>query len=86
MTDITIHCTWCWPRPRIRRKANSDWEQKTLSTGEWKRMCGRCARSRLDNPYNALLPMRKVGSGEQQQEVKTDAATAAGQENSNAPH
>lgn len=54
-----VNCAWCWPKPRIPRKANSDWEQKNLS-GEWKRLCNRCASSRLNNPWNAQLPMRRI--------------------------
>ena len=61
------YCTWCWPRPRIKRKANSDWEQLNLRTGEWKRLCNRCANARLRNPYSGLLTdilktMRKIGA------------------------
>lgn len=60
------NCGWC--KPRIPRKANSDWEQQVVSTGEWVRMCNRCANSRLksSNPWMALVQMRmrKVGSGE----------------------
>ena len=61
-----VNCTWCWPRPRIPRKANSGWEQRHLSSGEWTRLCNRCANIRLRNPYNALLHLRKIGSGEPQ--------------------
>jgi hypothetical protein len=37
----------------------SEWEQKNLR-GEWKRLCKPCARVRLNNPWNALLGMRKI--------------------------
>ena len=63
------NCTWCWPKPRIPRKANSEWEQRTLGSGEWNRLCNRCANIRLRNPYNALLSMRKIGSGEARAEI-----------------
>ena len=51
-------CRWCGKRNRTA----SDWEQEGLKGG-WYRLCTRCASSRLRNPWNALLPMRKVGSG-----------------------
>lgn len=51
-------CGWCHP-PTRRRTANSEWEQKNLR-GEWLRLCNRCANRRLNNPYNALLNMRKI--------------------------
>lgn len=50
-------CAWCLKE----RRTMSDWEQETLS-GEWKRLCKPCARTRLNNPFNALLPMRKVAA------------------------
>jgi hypothetical protein len=50
-------CKWCGKRNRTA----SDWEQRNLS-GVWQRLCVRCASRRLDNPWNGLLPMRKVGS------------------------
>ena len=50
-------CAWC---DRERKDRFSDWEQRTLS-GEWKRLCNRCANRRLNNPYNGILPMRMVG-------------------------
>ncbi|GAB3472139.1 hypothetical protein [Actinophytocola sediminis] len=54
-------CPWC-PLPHGPRTGTKPgaWEQQTLS-GEWKRMCSRCSRRRLNNPWNALLGMRKVG-------------------------
>lgn len=48
-------CAWCG---KHRRRA-SDWEQAGIG-GEYKRLCVRCANRRLNNPYNSLLPMRKV--------------------------
>ena len=59
-----MRCPWCWKE----RRQFSDWEQKTLS-GEWKRLCGRCATRRLNNPYNGLLDMRRIDS-----EPRTDGA------------
>jgi hypothetical protein len=48
-------CFWCW-----RRDCNaSDWEQNHHAKG-WQRLCVRCAGSRLMNPYNGLLDMRKI--------------------------
>ncbi len=49
-------CQWCNKEGRA-----SEWEQRTLG-GEWARLCARCARRRLRNPYNALLQMRKVAA------------------------
>lgn len=52
-------CGWCG-KPRTRW---SNWEQETLGLSkepEWKRLCNPCATRRLNNPYNGLLPMRKV--------------------------
>lgn len=48
-------CTWCLKPHR----SMSEWEQKNLR-GEWKRLCKPCARVRLNNPWNALLGMRKI--------------------------
>ena len=53
-----IKCTWCG---KDRRKF-SKWEQETLG-GEWKPLCSDCARKRLNNPWNALLNMRKITTG-----------------------
>ena len=50
-------CIWC----AEERTTMSDWEQERLQGG-WFRLCKPCARARLDNPLNALLPMRKVES------------------------
>lgn len=49
-------CRWCG-----KRRKPSNWEQNTLD-GEWARLCGPCATKRLNNPWNALLPMRKVAA------------------------
>ena len=55
-----FRCPWC---AKDRTKW-SDWEQETLGLfgkpPEWKRMCTYCARRRLNNPYNAMLGMRRV--------------------------
>jgi hypothetical protein len=48
-------CAWCGKRDRPA----SEWEQESLSDG-WQRLCTRCAAKRLNNPWNALLSMRKV--------------------------
>ncbi len=47
-------CNWCGKQ----RRKFSDWEQERLKGG-WARLCSGCARKRLNNPYSALLPMRK---------------------------
>ena len=50
-------CRWCGKRDvRV-----SEWEQKTVQ-GEWSPLCTRCANTRVRNPFNALLPTRRVGS------------------------
>ncbi|MFD6770614.1 hypothetical protein ACFWC6_30825 [Micromonospora chalcea] len=54
-----VKCFWCL---KIRR-AMSDWEQEHHHAG-WQRLCKPCATRRLKNPYNALLPMRKVPTGD----------------------
>jgi len=51
-------CRWCG---KGRRKF-SDWEQQHLKTDEYSPLCSRCANKRLDNPFNALLPMRKIST------------------------
>ena len=56
MASEMVRCAWCG---KMRRKF-SEWEQKNLKD-EWHTLCSRCANRRLDNPYNALLPMRKIG-------------------------
>ena len=48
-------CFWCG---RHDCQA-SDWEQDHYREG-WQRLCKRCATKRLNNPWNALLAMRKV--------------------------
>jgi hypothetical protein len=48
-------CFWCGQRNRQA----SDWEQENYAKG-WQRLCRRCATVRLNNPWNALLSMRKV--------------------------
>jgi hypothetical protein len=56
-TEKLNPCHWCGKRNRTA----SEWEQEGLKGG-WYRLCVRCASSRLRNPWNALLPMRKTGS------------------------
>lgn len=46
-------CTWCY-----KNRRPSNWEQQTLN-GVWKHLCVPCANRRLNNPFNALLTMRK---------------------------
>lgn len=50
-----MKCAWCGKDNRTP----SEWEQKALSE-EWKRLCLRCANSRLQNPYAGLLNIRRV--------------------------
>ena len=55
MSERLAFCTWCG-----RHNVNaSGWEQKG-SSGEYQRLCIRCAGRRLRNPWNALLAMRKI--------------------------
>lgn len=56
-----LRCTWCGKD----RRAFSEYEQREVTTGEWKRLCRRCANRRLNNPYNALLQMRRITQTEQ---------------------
>ncbi|WRS29633.1 hypothetical protein U6G28_08905 [Actinomycetaceae bacterium MB13-C1-2] len=53
----TKRCEWCGKQ----RRKFSTWEQKTISTGKWEPLCDGCATRRLNNPWNALLGMRKIG-------------------------
>lgn len=53
------NCPWCYPIGTGRGRKPSGWEQQTTG-GEWKTLCTKCARRRLNNPWNALLPMRKI--------------------------
>lgn len=56
MTVPTLdRCFWCWKRNRQA----SDWEQEHHAKG-WQRLCKPCARVRLNNPWSALLGLRKV--------------------------
>jgi hypothetical protein len=48
-------CYWCGRHD----VPASEWEQEHRSGG-WQRLCNRCARRRLNNPWNALLSMRKI--------------------------
>lgn len=54
---MSQRCVWCGKH----RRTFSDWEQEHHRNG-WLPLCRPCARKRLDNPYNALLPLRKVAS------------------------
>jgi len=58
MTGTLERCFWCNGRGRQA----SDWEQEHHARG-WQRLCKRCARVRLNNPWSALLTMRKASSG-----------------------
>lgn len=57
MTAERIYCRWCGKRNRTA----SSWEQRSLA-GVWQRLCVRCANQRLNNPWSALLAMRKVAT------------------------
>ena len=48
-------CSWCGKE----RATSPEWEQKGYQ-GEWQPLCGYCARKRLNNPWNALLEMRRI--------------------------
>jgi hypothetical protein len=61
--EVLPRCQWCF---KYNRTA-SEYEQRTLK-GAWHRLCVRCANIRLRNPYNALLPMRKIGSEKKEDE------------------
>lgn len=50
-----FRCRWCGKTGKP-----SGWEQKVLSSDEYAPLCQSCARRRLDNLWNALLPVRKV--------------------------
>lgn len=52
-------CVWCGEQ----RRQWSAWEQEQLQGG-WARLCQPCFRIRLRNPFNALLPMRKITEGD----------------------
>lgn len=49
-------CYWC-----LKCRKPSNWEQQGTSNDDYHRLCEPCARRRLNNPWNALLPMRKIG-------------------------
>lgn len=54
-------CRWCG-----KNRKPSGWEQEVVGgkdAGIWASLCDPCASRRLSNPWNALLPMRKVTSG-----------------------
>ncbi len=44
-------CKYC----RRRDPATSDYEQMSLISGEWSRLCLRCADKRLRNPFAGAL-------------------------------
>ena len=50
-----MKCKWCGKD----KKSFSEYEQEVLTTGEYHRLCIPCANKRLNNPWNALLSMRK---------------------------
>lgn len=51
-------CRWCGKHNRTA----SEWEQfSTYRDHGWMRLCVRCANRRLNNPWNALMPLRRVG-------------------------
>ena len=59
-------CPWCgkyYKTPRL-----SGWEQQNVTTKQWREMCNRCATRRLNNPYNALFGMRRIGHARQTKE------------------
>jgi hypothetical protein len=53
---MRIRCIWCGKPNRTR----SDWEQYNHRTQAHQPLCVRCANNRLRNPWNALLPMRRI--------------------------
>ena len=63
MSDLTPHrCGWCGKE----RRHFSDWEQMTVGDdSKWMRLCKPCATRRLNNPWNALLGMRKIGDDDE---------------------
>ena len=60
-TKDLARCGWCG---RYKTKL-SNWEYQALgwagSERTWIRLCDPCATRRLNNLYNALLNMRKIG-------------------------
>ena len=56
-------CPWCGKTYKTHRPM-SDWEQRA-SSGEYKRMCNRCATRRLGNPWSGLLDMQKAARAEE---------------------
>lgn len=55
---MTARCRWCGKD----RRSWSNWEQQHVTDEYWSRLCSPCANARLRNPYNALLPMRRIGA------------------------
>lgn len=53
--ELLERCFWC----NRRDCRASGWEQEHHAKG-WHRLCGRCASTRLRNPCNALLSLRKA--------------------------
>jgi hypothetical protein len=51
-------CRWCGKEKR----RFSEWEQQGITGDTYFRLCVPCANRRLNNPWNALLSMRKVGT------------------------
>ena len=54
---LTRRCWWCGKE----RRHFSDWEHMPVCGRKWMRLCKPCATRRLNNPWNALLNMRKIG-------------------------
>lgn len=63
-------CRYC----RKRSPANSDYEQQSLVSGEWSRLCKRCARTRL-NSTGLLIGFRKIETAPRAAAPPADAPT-----------
>ncbi len=49
-------CHWC----RNAVIKNPKWEQKDIYDQKYYPLCKNCETKRLNNPANALIPMRKI--------------------------
>jgi hypothetical protein len=67
-----VRCDWCLRRNAIA----SDWEQQSLRGKLWKPLCRRCANKRFRNPWNALLPMRKIDTANAPHQARRDSGVA----------
>ncbi|MCP3702306.1 MAG: hypothetical protein GY954_05155 [Alteromonas sp.] len=56
--DALVMCRWCGKK----KKRLSEWEQQRVTDDTYLQLCIPCANKRLNNPMNALLPMRKIGT------------------------